>query len=448
MPRWYKGFQCGGVRPQVLVDQLALQVQRHDLGHLIPVVRVEKRAGRGGYYLFLAIESSAIGDMPEVVQSSLLQFRLLGHPLDQPFTFDEIRQMVGAEHSVHDYVRLIPYVRPHIPPLSDPFEETGAEAVEKVVASDEVATRTQRHDRLLNWLSAAGQGSWPLFQNTWQGLGGTESPQQVLRCLRLLGHTETSADRKRWTAAPSVVFPITSGDRAGQWVFCGRRDTRLTQSFRQHVGIEITPQEHGDGPGTVYLQVKNPEHLATILQTIDRPVYQVEQTGLKLAQALPSLDGWKQSLEQLQGIRPHAYTLKCFNGNGFVEVSFSSKSGLYELWPLEGRSIGRAAVRPEYILYYDEAGDRWLRADFYGLRFLARYDTGQSCPVQYRAALNQIAVPFDWRWPEIYERALVLASGRLPERRKGWLIYDNVGIELFEELRHKLRLSNEDTSNA
>ncbi|NJK82062.1 MAG: hypothetical protein HC914_20285 [Chloroflexaceae bacterium] len=425
-----------------------MQVQQNDLGHLVPVVRVEKRAGRGGYYLFLAIESSVIGEVPEEVQSSLLRFHLLGHALDQPFTFDEIRQMVGAEHAVHDYVRLIPYVRPLAAPASDPFEETGVEELEKVVASNDIAMQTQQYDHLLGWLSSTGQGSWQVFQNTWQVLGGKDRPQQVLRRLRLLGHMETSADRKRWTMAPSVIFPITSGDRAGQWVLCGRRDMRLIQSFRQHTGVEVRPQAYGDGPATVYLHMKNPEHLTTIIETIGRPVYQVKQAGLTLAQVLPSLDGWKQSLESLQGIRPYAYTLKCFNGNGFAEVNFSGGSGLYELWPLEGRSTGRGALHPEYILYYDEAGDRWLRADWYGLRFLARYDADQSCPVQFSTALSQLAVHIDWRWPEIYERALVLASGRLPSRQKGWLIYDNVGIELFEELRDKLRLSDEEVTNA
>jgi hypothetical protein len=449
MPRWYKGFQCAGVRPQVLVDQLAVQVQRNDLGHLIPVVRAEKRAGRGGYYLFLAIESSAIGQVPEeVVRSSLLHFHLLGHALDQPFTFDEIRQMVGAEHSVHDYVRLIPYARPPLQLTSDPFEETGVEELEKVVVSDDVAVQTQRYDRLLGWLSATGQGSWQVFQKTWQILGGRDSPQHVLRRLRLLGHIETSADRKHWAMAPSTIFPITSGDREGQWVLCGKRDTRLLQSFRQQVGVEITPHEQGDSPATVYLRVSNIEHLEKTLETIGRPIYQVEQAGLNLARVLPSLDGWRRSLESLQGIRPHAYTLKCFNGNSFAEVNFSGRSGLYELWPLEGRSTGRVAVHPEYVLYYDADGGQWRRADWYGLRFLARYDAGQSCPVQFSTDLSQLAVPVDWRWPEIYERSLVLASGRLPRRQEGWLIYNSVGIELFKELRHKLRLSDEEVFNA
>lgn len=447
MPRWYKGFQCGGIHPEALNKQIEGLVQSRDLVMLVPAVRFEKRSSKRGFYLFLAIESSEIGEIPEDVRSSIFRLSTLGHPVGE-FTLDQIRSMVSAEYGFHSYVPLIPYVRPVVPSASNPFEETGTESPEDAVTSNEIASQTQRYDRLLGWLSATGQGSWQLFQSTWQNLGGVESPQQVLRRLRLLGHIETSADRKHWTAAPSVVFPITSGDRAGQWVLCGRRDTKLTQSFRQHVGVEVRPQDYGDGPAAVYLHVKNPEHLAKIIETIGRPVYQVEQAGLMLAQVLPSLDGWKQSLEQLQGIRPHAYTLKCFNGNGFTEVSFNGKSGLYELWPLEGRAIGRGVIRPEYILYYDEAEDRWLRADWYGLRFLARYDASQSCPVQFSTAHSQLALPVDWRWPEIYERALVLASGRLPRRQKGWLIYDNIGVELFEELRDKLRLSDEEDTHA
>lgn len=105
----------------------------------------------------------------------------------------------------------------------------------------------------------------------------------------------------------------------------------------------------------------------------------------------------------------------------------------------------KTALRPEYTLYYDEDTQRWLRADWYGLRFLARYEAGQSCPVQYGSTTSQFAVPLEWRWPELYERALVLASGRLPRRQSGWLIYDGVGRELVDALRGKLRLDVEES---
>jgi len=446
MPRWYKGFQCGGVEPQVLVDQIAKQVQRNDLGRLVPVVRVEKRARRSGYYLFLGIESPVIGQVPEEVQPLLRCFPQIGHALNQPFTFDEIRPMVGAEHSVHDYVRLIPYVPRSLPPSSDPFEEAGIE--EKTVVHDEIASRTQQYDRLLAWLSATGQGSWQTFQHAWQSLEIADRPQHVLRRLRLLGHIETSVDRKRWTIAPSVVFPINSGERVGRWVLCGQRSTRLLQRFHQRANVEIIPQPQGDGPAAVYLDVTSASDLAAILETAGQTVYQVEQPGLTLARVLPSLDGWKQSLESLQGIRPHDFTLKRFTGNFFDEVHFSGESGLYELWPLQVRGSGLSGTRPNYTLYYDATEDRWLRADWYGLRFLARYNAGQQCPVQFSSDRNQLAAPADWRWPEVYERALVLASGRLPLRKNGWLMYEHVGAELVDELCNKLRLIDEESTDA
>ncbi len=448
MPRWYKGFRCGGVRPQKLVDQLARYVQQHDIGHLVPVVRVEKRAGRGDYYVFLAIESPRIGHIPDEVQSTLLRSHVLGQALPEPFTFADIRRMVGAEHSVHDYVRLIPYIRPAPLPASDPFEEGDTVVEKKVVASDEIAARTQQYDRLLAWLSATGIGSWQVFQQTWQSLGGKDAPSQALRRLRLLGHVETSADRKRWAAAPSVVFPITNGERAGQWVLCGQRDARLLEHFRQRVTIEFVPQDRGDGPATIYLDVRDPEHMATILEPIGQSVHQAEQAGLMLARRLPPLNRWRESLETLQGIRPHAYRVKAFNGTTFTEVNFSGKAGLYELWSLDNEAAGRASLRPEHTLYYDEGRQQWLRADWYGLRFLARYEAGQSCPVQYRSATNQLAVPPDGRWPDIYERALVLASGRLPSYRSGWLVYESISAELVDELRDKLRLNDEEANRA
>lgn len=177
-------------------------------------------------------------------------------------------------------------------------------------------------------------------------------------------------------------------------------------------------------------------------------MYQVEQPGLTLARLLPPLEGWKESLEPLQGIRPHNYLVKRFDGVAFSEVIFSGRTGLYELWPPDGRAARGADLRPEYTLYYDEVRQQWLRADWYGLRFLARYEAGQSCPLRYRSTTNQLAVPSKWRWPEVYERALVLASGRLPSYRDGWLVYESIGAELAEELWAKLRLSDEESDYA
>jgi hypothetical protein len=56
--RWYKGFNCAGITPERLVDQVAGIVRRQQLGAVVPVVRCEKRAGRARmFYFFMAIES-------------------------------------------------------------------------------------------------------------------------------------------------------------------------------------------------------------------------------------------------------------------------------------------------------------------------------------------------------------------------------------------------------
>src|SRR2546428_1873037 len=50
---------------------------------------------------------------------------------------------------------------------------------------------------------------------------------------------------------------------------------------------------------------------------------------------------------------------------------------------------------------------------------------GSPCPVLYEPAMGRLAIPLDWRWPELYERVLVLASGQLPVHRNPWLIYED-----------------------
>lgn len=67
--------------------------------------------------------------------------------------------------------------------------------------------------------------------------------------------------------------------------------------------------------------------------------------------------------------------------------------------------------------------------------------------VQYNSTLGQLAVPLDWRWPEIYERALVLGSGRLPTYRAGWLVYEAINLEMLEEFSRKLNLDIQEISH-
>ena len=111
---------------------------------------------------------------------------------------------------------------------------------------------------------------------------------------------------------------------------------------------------------------------------------------------------------------------------------------MYELWPLEGPNT--RATTPSYTLFYDPATTRWQQGDWYGLRFLARRTAGERCPVHYDSHSQKLAIPQVWRWPELYERALVLASGHLPSWSKEWLVYEAIGAPLLTVLSGKLGL--------
>jgi hypothetical protein len=163
--------------------------------------------------------------------------------------------------------------------------------------------------------------------------------------------------------------------------------------------------------------------------------------ALRLAQALPPVADWVSLQPGLQGIIPQLYRVKRFNGDVFIDVHFDSQPGMYEFWPLEeGPDQKVADDYPLLTAFYDAPRDRWLRGDWYGLRFLTRLANGEVCPARYETDTCRLAVPTDWRWPELYERALVLASGRLPERSGEWLIYRAITPQALEVLSQKVVL--------
>ncbi len=160
----------------------------------------------------------------------------------------------------------------------------------------------------------------------------------------------------------------------------------------------------------------------------------------RLAEALPPIDQWKDSLQSVPGIKPQMYNVKRFAGSTFVPEVFCGETGLYELWRRESQK--QPSERPAHVLYYSKARDLWLRGDWYGLRFLAQHSLGRSCPVAYDEASRRMAVPAQWRWPELYERVLVLASGCLPSYTSA-LCYSGIGTELLRALETKLGLEVE-----
>src|SRR5579871_6773756 len=174
MSRWYEGFACYG-KPQAIMSQISNLVYRYNLGKYVPVARVEKKARGGQFYLFLAIDSPVIGEVPQEVRSQLYNILpALRTSLKKPFMFEEIRPFVGAEHDIRDYAGRIPYLWKSDPLVSDddPFDlDTPIQPLSDRENGEDFLVRTQNYDHLLFWLSAVGSGSRDIFRRTCQAIG-------------------------------------------------------------------------------------------------------------------------------------------------------------------------------------------------------------------------------------------------------------------------------------
>lgn len=443
MARWYAARCCTRpTRPETVVQRVTQLVQTHDLGRVLPLIRFERQP-RGQYYVFLGIESATPGELPPELQA-LREHSLIRELMPRPdgtgiqsFSLDEIQKMVSGEISVQDYARRLPRYVLEPPLFAEPFPP-GEIADEAAV--DALLARSQRYDRLLVWLSAKGDGPLRAALRACQALGldrdGSETGR-ILRRLRLLGHLERSADGAHWSIAPTVLTRVL--DAAGEpgYVLCGGRDDALLATLRRWATVHEEPQPGGHGPARVQVTEADPEGLAARLQEsgVLEPV-RVEAAAKRLAEALPPLEHWQATLSTVPVPHPELYDVRRFEGEDFVDATVHG-SGFYELRPRESKSP--RTPRPTY-LFYDDARRCWLAGDWYGLRYLARVHSGQQCPAHYDFLSARLAVPMTWRPPELYERALVLCSGRLPERHHDWLYYDNVDVSVATMLTTKLHM--------
>jgi hypothetical protein len=448
MVRWYKGFRCSGVSPEAVFNDVQSLVRRYKLQGELSAVRWEKLVGRGNFYFFVAIESEKRGDLPHVISSTLLLLRRLKNPLPNPegFVLEDIRNMVEREREivVRDFAPRIDYNPPRRVPDFDPFAIVEPLATSDYALADDIVRTTQAYDQLLLWLSAAGSGTRRVFVNACDVLGLARNGQEagrIFRRLRILGHIETSRDGSRWSVAPPVLVKRGSVDAAGaNYFLCGQRNFSLLQALRRLAQVWEVPQPEGNAPAAAYLRTDDPEELLASLPYSDAWPYLRDggEAALQLAWALPAIAEWPLTLEVVAGVDPHMSNLKWFNGADFVDTFFDGSGGLYEFWPLADHQPQNA--QPMLSLFYDVGRRLWLRGEWYGLRFLALQATGLNCLARFSEESNQLAIPINCRWPELYERALVLASGLLPTIKRNWLVYEGINLRLIEVLGQKLNL--------
>lgn len=436
MPRWYAGFHCFG-KPDEIVSMINRYVGQNRLETVVPLMRIEREPTRE-FYLFLAIESDVPGSLPSELLP-LLQRKEFRSAVGVHLAPEEINKMTGS-YNVLDYGTRIPHVPPREPADYDPYGEASMSF--ETERSPSAVKEAQRYDRLMLWLSAVGTGSYATFCAgcTMLGLDDRTHFRAVLRRLRLLGHIEVSADGKRWSVAPTVLARRHSYDaRWGEFFLCGQRDMTVLETLRSISDTSEKLQENGSAPSLFRIQTDDVTRFAKEIQAESSAENVVVggQIGEQLADQLPTVKSWKQTLQPLPGLVPQNFDARLWTGKQFEPGPFEGQTGFYELWPLKKQD---AFNRPQYIAFYDESEDTWVRGDWYGLRFLSYYALGGRCPVRYDASKRQLQVRADWSWPELYERALVLSSGLLPTRIGDCWIYTNVSDQLVAALSPKLGL--------
>jgi len=435
--RRYIGVRTVG-KPDQVLQKVKLSVQRLGLAKTVPVIKIEKRASRE-FYMFLAVEASEDDTMPESINQALKIAGIKGEKF-WPMSIDEIKKMTASmEIDIHSFNSL----RYHSQWQNEVLSFEDIEESETIASDDPVngSEMGERYNSLLYWLSSAGRGSWHSFAKTCMTLGLVNDLRKariIFRKLRLLGHMECSQDGLKWQVCPSTMVLSPGGDFC---FLCGQRTPALEKQLAHKYPLTYINQPSYNGPPAIRIEIRE-QHYKD-----NGSIIWAGPTSLYLADVLPDVDGWKQILPTVDRLNIHNYILEKWEDEGYYpyneffqrEKRYEGQSGLYRLTQNNGKH--------SYIfnLYFDYEQQCWLKGDWYGLRFLSVHDEGKELKAHYDGEQSYLAFQNSQCWPLLYEKALVLASGRLPEIRlhKNLHLYREIPAQLSSLLAKKLNVSLE-----
>lgn len=280
-------------------------------------------------------------------------------------------------------------------------------------------------NRLLTWMSARGAGSLASFRGQCAEIEGAAvrrgswTPHRLAAWnLSKLGHAEfaEAAQGAGWRVAPPV---LAASDVHGpvRAVLCGARPDGLmrTLGVRQN-GAEVRISAQDSGPDSVELRTANAKSLAVTADELKLPLQW--NASLAILAACP----------QVSRIVLEEYPLPV--GGGWT-ISRFSKS---ELRWVDATAAPAPARQPQLFRYRGDYGTvHLLKAE--GRTWSCdpavgkfRVLTRRQRTMRYNAAIQELAISVSCRPPALVERALVIASGRLPNIRDYSLIYTSVDL--------------------
>lgn len=319
----------------------------------------------------------------------------------------------------------------------DPFDLSDISHIE---TQDEDPQISHRYNKLLYWLSATAEGNWETFARACKVLQLADDSHQarhIFRRFMLLGHIECSSNGAEWMICPAAL--VRTPTQTDQGYLCGQRTPKFLDKIRAHWAIEETHQPNYQCPQCIEVSYTNTEEsyddeLALEIAGI---------AAIRLAELLPDLEAWKDMLACIDELVTSHYAVEKWDGDQYAPCIFveqSAESGLYRLTRGEEKSAYRL------VLYLDQERQRWLKGDWYGLRFLAHHSADVDFEAIYNQQTNELFIQAKQRWPLLYERALVLASGLLPAKADNpkWLRYQGISKELAQSLAKKLGVQLEE----
>ena len=421
--------------PEKILNKIRNAVTRMHMTKTIPVVKLEAKP-RGEFYVFLAVESEAEYRLPKEI-STVLSASGLGASLPGTLSVDEIKSMTARMEIKIEGFNSLKYKPVWTGDTIDPSDLSDMENI-IMPADSEIQ---QAYDHLLYWISAIGEGTWSSFMQTCEALGlatNITQAKNVMRNMRLLGHLDNSNDGKHWFVnVPTIIFTRDES----QIHLCGQRTPNLVESIKQVYAIE---EKQHKGPSRIILNPSSKKHI----DVFDFMKYNDSFCSLdpveEMLPIMPDINRWRDSLEIIDRLNPSTYTFERWEENSynssesviFYDGYYEGEAGLYRLTSGEGKR------KFQITAYFDSASQRWLRGDWYGMRYLDNMQKGLAIAPIYNKEKAELLISQKMRWPFMYERALVLETGLLPTPviNGGWLWYKSVPEELFNHLSNKLKV--------
>lgn len=441
--KWYRAYQVYGHR-DVYINRISALVRQNDLSNIIPCLHTERlKRGQtiGEFYLFIGFSSDVEGEIPWDIEQ-LFGTVTLGHFAGN-FRFEQIKSMVSSEIDTTNYVRRIAYHPPPVLSTEDPLDLSELETLTEKQGTEELVLAL---NHLLYWISATGSGTWQTFKKAYEKLAAEKvdlEARQIFRHFRLLGHVEyTTSDGSKWSVCPPVLVQIGNTDT---YFLAGQRTPYLIKILNDLTSLEEMFQSTKEAPSFIQIKLDSTE-AAQALTRDDKiraicPLRWGGPASDRLATILPDLKDYRSSLSLISGFVVSNFISHRWDGQKFVECHFEGKTGMYQLVPRDPKS-----PLSKRVWFFDAEQNCWRSGPRYDLRYLAQQEAGEPCRVIYHHNLRHLSIPAYYRWPDLYERALVLASGLLPipSHDRKWFYFGEVPLNVARILSQKLNATLEE----